>query len=43
MMHPLFILPVLQLSRWLDTILQHSGMLYFCHTSNSMRYKKPLD
>ena len=24
-------------------MLQHSGMLYFCHTSNSMRYKKPLD
>ena len=27
----------------LDTLLQHSGMLYFCHASNSRRYIKPLD
>ena len=26
-----------------DTLLQHSGMLYFCHASNSRRYIKPLD
>ena len=24
-------------------MLQHAGMLYFCHTSNSMRYVKPLN